>query len=189
MQQDIDDEQSCKNVTKLLKNHILKIGRVRNELLSVPFKVYMDEVDLMIKAVVSAQAFLKEAAIYQKKYNNLGQVHIAGEDMFEWLDSIGARVVKSLAVAKLVFQARVHNHFATMDGASKAVECIVAAETDMFFDRVRASGQSAVDLLDVLLLDGFRAMCEVFGDEFDSQAVCTRLTADLEPLNAFLDRL
>ena len=52
---DVQAEVWAKPVTKLLKSHMLKLDRIRNELMTVPYERYLEEVDNMTRATVNAQ--------------------------------------------------------------------------------------------------------------------------------------
>lgn len=187
---DVQTEGWAKPVTKLLKSHMLKLGRIRNELITVPYKRYLDEVDNMTRATVSAQTFVREVGVYFRKYRNLGAVHQAGKDMWDWIGTLSKAPQMSLAVHEIVFIARVHSLFASRGSVGEAVECIVGSEGAALLERLETANKqdsaACVEFVDVILLDGFRVMCESFGDQPESKDVCPELARELQPLVPFL---
>ena len=60
---DVQAEVWAKPVTKLLKSHMLKLDRVRDELMTVPYKRHLEEVDNMTRATVNAPQIVREFGV------------------------------------------------------------------------------------------------------------------------------
>jgi hypothetical protein len=187
---DVESATFSTDVQKLLKSLIHKLNRTRNDMVSVPFKRYLVELDQMIAACVSARAFCFELVIYFKKFSNLNAVHEAGQDMWSWMDKVQTRAKMGLTMELVVFKSQVHSLFADTKSISKAIDIIVGPQTSKlhteFKDSPTYEESDFVDLVHNMLLDGVRTMCAAFGEQPDPKEVCPAVAADFEKLLPFL---
>ena len=95
-----------KEVAKLMKNHMLKLSKGRVSFLHCPYKEYLATIDEMVCATTSAQAFMKAAGIYHKKFTNTLDVFEASVDFVAWCEK--HKVSMSVVVQALLFKASLH---------------------------------------------------------------------------------
>ena len=183
---DPGEDEWLRDATKILKAHLLKLNRVRNDLMKCPFSKYINALDAMIKAVLSCTNFAKEAGVYVKKYTNIDDIHPVSSDMWEWVSKHKACGV-SVPLSLLHIKALAQNMFLSQETFGAGVERVSGKETAKLLAG-RSVGEQ-VDLLLSILANGVRGMCSSYGEHPDARSACAEVLSHVDALVLFVERL